>query len=315
VIQNPQNKENAMPHIRTLSDISVDDFHIILNMIDKRKQQIQAKQSITVLNNHTIGLLFEKPSTRTRAGFEIAAQKLGATTIYLPASELQLKRGEPVSDVARILGSYMDCIVARVNSHQTITDLAQYADIPVVNGLCDLAHPTQGICDIFTIREHRPNVKGLTLAYIGDGNNVCHSLLFGCAMMGMHIHVACPKGYEPNANIVKKSQEIAKQTNCRIFITESSKDAAKNADILYTDTWVSMGQEDEKQSRIALFTDYQINDSLLSIANSDALIMHCLPAYRGLEIADNMIDHPQSIIWQQGANKMYSATGILEYSI
>jgi ornithine carbamoyltransferase len=240
---------------------------------------------------------------------------LGGQAVYLPASELQLSRGEPIKDTARILGGYLNCLVARVYAHGTVVQLAAHSGQPVINALSDLEHPTQIICDLLTVAESKGTLKGLKLAYIGDGNNVCNSLLLGCAIAGMNMSVACPKGYEPNKDILKKANEIGQSSGVNLSVLREPNEAVKNADILYTDVWVSMGEEKERQKRMKAFQGYQINSKLLSVAAKGAVVMHCLPAHRGLEITDDVIEGRQSIVWQQGENKLYGAAAILDFLI
>ena len=277
------------------------------------KSVIKRGKSLHVLTDKVVGLLFEKPSTRTRASFEVAAHKLGGDAIYLAANELQLSRGEPVKDTARILGGYLQCIAARVYSNDTVVQLAEYSKVPVVNALSDLEHPSQILSDLFTIHEVKGKLKGLKLAYIGDGNNVCNSLLLGAALEGMRISVACPDKYKPNSGILKKAEERAKSTGAVVEIVRQPTEAAKDADILYTDVWVSMGDEATKDERMKAFEGYQINSDLLSVAKKDVSVMHCLPAHRGLEITDDVIEGSHSVVWQQGENKLYGAGAILEW--
>lgn len=297
----------------TLKDITRDDLFEIFNRAKSLKADIKGRKKTRSLQNQVVGILFEKPSTRTRASFEVAILRLGGKAVYLSSGELQLKRGEPVKDTARILGSYLDALVARVYDHESIEKLAQHANIPVINGLSDLTHPTQAICDLFTVLEKKGSLDGLKMAYIGDGNNVCHSLLNCCAIAGMNMTAACPKGYYPNKDIVEHSQNISNNHGRKTLIVEDPEEAVKDADILYTDVWVSMGEEAEKETKLKVFRDYQINSNLLKIAAKDALVMHCLPAYRGLEITDDVMEGPQSIIWAQGENKMYGAAAILDF--
>ena len=297
----------------SFSDLSKHELDTILEKSKNYKAQIKNHENIGTLSNKVLGLLFEKPSTRTRTSFEVAALRLGAQTVYLPSSELQLSRGEPIKDTARILGGYLDAIVARVYGHDTIIKLSQYSGVPVINGLSDLEHPTQIVCDLLTIKETKGKLEGLTLAFIGDGNNMCNSWLLGAAITGMNMTAACPEGYHPNDAILEKAKEIAEKTGSKIKVVQNPKDAAKDADILYTDVWVSMGEEEEKQKRLKAFKGYQINSELLNVAAKDAVVMHCLPAHRGLEITDEVIEGKQSIVWAQGENKLYGATGILDF--
>ncbi|NQT29223.1 MAG: ornithine carbamoyltransferase [Candidatus Saganbacteria bacterium] len=297
----------------TLTDISSDELLEIFNRIKKLKVKIKKRESIKILENKVVGLLFEKPSTRTRTSFEAAALRLGANTIYMPSSEMQLKRGEPIKDTARILGDYLDCLIARVYEHDDVVELAKYSSICVINGLSDLSHPTQVICDLFTVLEVKGKLKGLTMAYIGDGDNMCHSLMVGCAMVGMNINCACPKGYGPKPEIINEARKIGEKTGAKINVVDDPKAAARGANVFYTDVWVSMGDEASAQQRMKDFADYQINADLVKLGSKDASVMHCLPAHRGLEITDDVIEGPQSIVWQEGANKMYGAAGILDF--
>lgn len=299
--------------ILTINDLTSADLFAILERAKAFKSAVKEKKSLRILENSVIGIFFEKPSTRTRTSFESAILRLGGGAIYLSSGDLQIKRGEPIEDTARILGSYLDAVIARVYSHQTLEALSTYSGIPVINGLSDLSHPTQAICDLFTIMEVKGKVKGLTLAYIGDGNNVCHSLLLACALAGMNMHVASPKNYFPRNEVVEKAREIAEKTGARIRVVEDPEEGVRGADILYTDVWVSMGEEEEKEKKLAAFQGYQINKELLKAAAPDAVVMHCLPAYRGLEITDEVMEGPQSIIWRQGENKMHGAAGILDF--
>ena len=277
------------------------------------KTLIKRGRSITTMRGKIAGLLFEKPSTRTRTSFEVAARRLGGDSIYLAANELQLSRGEPVKDTARILGGYLDGIVARVYAHDTVVQLAKYSTVPVVNALSDLEHPTQIASDLFTIQEVKGKLKGLKLAYIGDGNNVCNSLTLGGALEGMRIAVACPPGYEPNPTILTEAEKTSRRTGGNIDVSHDPMEAARDADLLYTDVWVSMGDEASKEKRMKDFNGYQINDDLLKVAKKDVSVMHCLPAHRGLEITDDVIEGKRSIVWQQGENKLYGAASVLEW--
>jgi ornithine carbamoyltransferase len=294
-------------------DASKSDIDKILARAKMIKTTISRGRSLTSLNGKIVGLLFEKPSTRTRTSFEVAARRLGGESIYLAANELQLSRGEPVKDTARILGAYLDGIVARVYAHDTVAQLAKHSGVPVVNALSDLEHPTQIISDLFTIQEAKKKLKGLNFAYVGDGNNVCNSLLLGAATEGMNICVACPEGYEPNQTILKQAEERARSTDSTVTIVHKPEEAAEGADVLYTDVWVSMGDEATKEKRLRDFQGYQINSELLSKAKKDASVMHCLPAHRDLEITDDVIEGKQSIVWEQGENKLYGAAAVLEW--
>jgi len=297
----------------SVSDASKPEIDRVLARAKTIKASIKGGRFLSTLRGKIVGLLFEKPSTRTRTSFEVAARRLGGESIYLSANELQLSRGEPIKDTARILGGYLDGIVARVYAHDTVAQLAKYSGVPVVNALSDLEHPTQIISDLFTIEEAKRRLKGLVLAYVGDGNNVCNSLLLGAAIEGMRFRVACPEGYDPNQAILKQAEEICRSTGGETKILRKPSEAAGGADVLYTDVWVSMGDESSKQKRMQDFNGYQINSDLLKVAKKDASFMHCLPAHRGLEITDEVIEGKQSVVWQQGENKLYGAAALLEW--
>ena len=302
-----------MKSFLSVSDASKPEIDRVLARAKTIKASIKGGRFLSTLRGKIVGLLFEKPSTRTRTSFEVAARRLGGESIYLSANELQLSRGEPIKDTARILGGYLDGIVARVYAHDTVAQLAKYSGVPVVNALSDLEHPTQIISDLFTIEEAKRRLKGLVLAYVGDGNNVCNSLLLGAAIEGMRFRVACPEGYEPNQAILKQAEEICRSTGGETKILRKPSEAAGGADVLYTDVWVSMGDESSKQKRMQDFNGYQINSDLLKVAKKDASFMHCLPAHRGLEITDEVIEGKQSVVWQQGENKLYGAAALLEW--
>jgi len=299
----------------SVADLNRSEFTDLLERTRALKQSMIRRASGNILEKKVIGLLFEKPSTRTRTSFEVAAFRLGGEPIYMQSSELQGTRGEPIQDTARILGSYLDCIVARVYAHDTVIQLAKHSHVSIVNALSDLEHPTQIVSDFLTIVESKGKLQGLTLAYIGDGDNVCNSLLLGCALAGMNMNVACPEGYDPDQTILGKARSLASDSNARLAVMRKPSDAAKGADVLYTDVWVSMGQDAERDKRMKAFQGYQINSELLKTAKPDAVVMHCLPAHRGLEITDDVIEGTQSIVWQQGANKLYSAASVMEYCL
>jgi ornithine carbamoyltransferase len=297
----------------SVADASKPEIDKILARAKIIKSTVKRGRSLTTLKGKIIGLLFEKPSTRTRTSFEVAARRLGGESIYLAANELQLSRGEPVKDTARILGSYLDGIVARVYAHDTVAQLAKYSRVPVANALSELEHPTQIISDLFTIQEAKKKLKGLNFAYIGDGNNVCNSLLLGAAVEGMNITVACPEGYDPNQAILAQAESKTKSTGSMIKIVHKPEEAATGADVLYTDVWVSMGDEATKEKRMHDFQGYQINADLVRLAKKDASVMHCLPAHRDLEITDDVMESKQSLVWEQGENKLYGAAAVLEW--
>lgn len=304
-----------MKSFLSITNASKHELDRLLTKTKTVKSSIKRRSSLTSLRGKVVGLLFEKPSTRTRASFEVAARRLGGESIYLSANELQLSRGEPIKDTARILGDYMDAIVARVYSHDTAVQLADHSGVPVINALSDLEHPTQIISDLFTIQEVKRGLRGLKIAYIGDGNNVCNSLILGGVVEGMEVSVASPEGYEPKASILEKGKEEAKSSGGKVEVVRQPSEAASDADVLYTDVWVSMGDESSKERRMRDFQGYQINSDLLKVAKKDAIVMHCLPAHRGFEITDDVIEGKQSVVWQQGENKLYGAAAVLDWLV
>ncbi len=264
------------------------------------------------LKGYAVGLAFEKVSTRTRVSFEVAVLRLGGHPIFLSFDDIQIKRGEPIADTARVLSGYLNGLVIRTYEHEKLLAWGKYATVPVINGLTDLHHPCQALSDLFTIYEKKKKLKGLKLAYIGDGNNVAHSLLEGGARVGMKMAVASPEGFGPDPEIVKRAEEVAKKHGGSVSVEEDPYWAVEEADILYTDVWVSMGQEKEKQKRAKLFKPYQINQKLLACAKRDCLVMHCLPANRGEEITAEAMDGPHSIIFEQAENRLPMHQAILE---
>ena len=263
------------------------------------------------LSGKVIGLLFEKPSTRTRASFETGIYQLGGQAMYLRADELQLARGEPLKDTARILGSYLNGIVIRTYGHQNLVEFAQYSPVPIINALSDLEHPTQIIADLLTIQEVKGPLSNLRFVWLGDGNNVCNSWLLGGATMGMNVIVSCPRGFEPDKTIIDSARKLTKESGGSVEFIRDPKKAVAGADIVYTDVWVSMGQEKGAKQKERKFKPYQVNAKLLSKAESNLSVMHCLPAHRGLEITDDVLEGPSSIVWKQGENKLHGARAVL----
>jgi ornithine carbamoyltransferase len=297
----------------SVSDLSARDLSYILERTKSLKAAIKRGEVLSELRGMDIGLFFEKPSTRTRLSFEVATTSLGGHPIYLRPDELQTSRDEPLKDTARILGSYLDVIVGRVYSHQTLSDLARFSGVPVVNGLSDLEHPTQVISDLFTISETKGKLQGLRLAFIGDGDNVCNSLLLGASLVGMNVVAACPRGYGPSVEAVAAAEKNAKKFGSMVRVVDDPKEAAVDSDVLYTDVWVSMGKEAETRRRMKDFRGFQINSETLKLASREAVVMHCLPAHRGLEITDAVLEGKQSIVWRQAENKLYGAAAALEF--
>ncbi len=292
----------------TVLDFSKEELNTILRRaIDLKSGKDAGK---CPLIGRSIGLLFEKPSTRTRVSFETAIYRLGGQSIYTSAGELQIGRGETIADTARTLSRYLDAIVIRTSSHSRIEEFASNATIPVINGLSDRHHPCQALADIMTILEKKRRLGGIRLAFIGDGNNVANSLVEASARMQIDMVIACPEGYEPDPEVLDRARESEKGS---IIILRDPREAAARADVIYTDVWVSMGQEKEAEKRREKFRDYQVNDALLSSAKEDAIVMHCLPAHRGEEIIDSVMDGPHSVVFDQAENRLYSQMALLEF--
>lgn len=291
-----------------MSDFSVEELIRVIKLAGVVKQDPERFSG--ELAGKTLAMIFEKPSTRTRVSFECAMLQLGGHAISIFRDSTQLGRGETVADSARVLGRYVDALMARVNKHDSLVELAGNSGVPVINGLSDLEHPCQVISDLFTVYETRGALEGL-ITYIGDGNNVCNSLLLGCAMTGLSLRVSTPRGYEPKREILDSAVRISKKTGASIEAVEDPFEAAKNADFIYTDVWVSMGQETERDKRIEAFRDYQVNKEILTKAKGDCRVMHCLPAHRGMEITDDVLDGPKSIVWDQAENRLHAQKTIL----
>jgi ornithine carbamoyltransferase len=291
----------------SISDLTSDDIQsLISDAIDAKDQGW-----LSVLEGKSLALLFEKPSLRTRVSFEVAMRQLGGQCIYLSPAEVGLGERESVADVARVLSLYVDCIAARTFSHQTVKILANCSDVPVINALSDLEHPCQALADLLTVYEKKGDLKGLTLAYIGDGNNVAHSLLLAAALTGINFQIASPPGYTVNERILSLAQDYAQDTGTKILCTEEPRVAVNGADIVYTDVWTSMGQEAEREVRRQVFARYQVNNELLSLAKEDAIFMHDLPAHRGEEVTNDVLDGPQSVVFDQAENKMHLLKALL----
>ncbi len=301
-----------MKHLLCLNDWASSEILNVLDLADKLKYE--SKNGIRHdhhLKGKTLGMIFSKSSTRTRVSFEVGMHQLGGYALFLSSADIQLGRGETVFDTAKTLSRYLDGIMIRTFNQKDAEDLAAYGSIPVINGLTDELHPCQILADLMTIREYKGTLKGLKLAYAGDGNNVAHSLLIGCAKTGMDISVATPAGYGCDKKYVSISKEIAKETGSNIQITTDAKAAVTNADVVYTDTWVSMGMEKEKEERVNVFTPYQVNGQLFSLAKQNAVFMHCLPAYRGFEVTEDIIDGPNSVIFDEAENRLHAQKAVM----
>lgn len=300
-----------MNHFVSFTDISVIELNELLNLAADLKYQVKNHIEHHLLRGKTLGMIFAKSSTRTRVSFEVGMYQLGGQSLFLSSQDIQLGRGESVQDTAAVLSRFVDGIMIRTYSHNDIKDLVKYGSVPVINGLSDLMHPCQALADLMTIREHKGELSGLKLAYLGDGNNVANSLLHACSMAGMHISVACPKSYQPDSVCINESKSFAEQTGGSVTITDDPLKAIANADVVYTDTWISMGQEAEKAERLRVFIPYQVNQALMEKANPDAIFMHCLPAYRGYEVTEDVIDGPCSVVYDEAENRLHAQKALL----
>jgi ornithine carbamoyltransferase len=296
-------------HFLSINDVSPRELHELLEMAAKVKQS--PGDHAAALAGRSVALIFEKPSTRTRVSFEVAVATLGGHPVVLSSSELQLGRGETIEDTGRVLSRYVDAVALRTFGQERLEALAAASSIPVVNSLSDYEHPCQILADLLTITEHKGEPSGGTLVFLGDGNNVAHSLLLGGTMLGMHVRVATPHGYEPIPQVVERAEEIAAQTGGSVEVTNEPKAAASGADVLYTDVWASMGQEQEHQERVLVFSPYRLDAEAVSLAADDVIVLHCLPAHRGEEIADEVIDGPHSAVWDQAENRLHTQKALL----
>lgn len=295
-----------MKHLLKLMDLSTNEIIEILNLADQLKYEKKNGIEHHILKGKTLGLIFEKSSTRTRVSFEVGMYDLGGNALFLSSRDLQIGRGEPVQDTARVLSRYLDGIMIRTFAQREVEDLAKYGSIPIINGLTDYCHPCQVLADLMTIREHKGVLKGKKLCYIGDGNNMTNSLIVGGIKVGMEVSVACPKGYEPDAELMKWASE-----NGIFTCTENVLDAACDSDVIYTDVWASMGQEAEAEARKKIFKGYQINSDVMSVAHSDAMVMHCLPAHRGEEIAEDVLEAHANEIFDEAENRLHAQKAVL----
>ncbi len=295
-----------MNHLLKLMDLSEKDIIEILNTADQLKYEKKNGIQHHILKGKTLGMIFEKSSTRTRVSFEVGMYDLGGTALFLSSRDLQIGRGEPVQDTARVLSRYLDGIMIRTFDQEEVESLARCGTIPVINGLTDYCHPCQVLADLMTIREHKGGLKGNKLCYIGDGNNMTNSLIVGGIKMGMSVSVACPEGYLPDAEIMKWAAE-----NGNFECTDDVLKAAKDADVLYTDVWASMGQESEAEERKKIFKGYQINSEVMAVAHSDAMVLHCLPAHRGEEITDEVLEAHANEIFDEAENRLHAQKAVL----
>ncbi|OPY10720.1 MAG: Ornithine carbamoyltransferase [Syntrophus sp. PtaU1.Bin005] len=290
-------------------DLGLEDFKEIFEKARHLKSLYKEKVAYAPLKGKTLGMIFDKSSTRTRVSFEVGIYQLGGLALFLSSRDTQLGRGEPVSDTAQVMSRYLDGIMIRTYSQQMVEDFAAFADIPVINGLTDLLHPCQILSDLFTLMEKQGTFQGKKIAYIGDGNNIANSWINAAARLPFHLALACPEGYDPDESILARGIREAQEG---IVLHRDPAEAARNADVLYTDVWASMGQEEEQEERVKAFQSYQISSDLLSLAGKDAVVMHCLPAHRGEEIAEEVIDGPQSIVIDQAENRLHVQKAIME---
>ena len=298
-----------MGSLLSVSDIK-EDVEYILDLASKIKAgEIEDKP----LEGKTLAMIFEKSSTRTRLSFDVGMYQLGGRAIFLSSNDLQMGRGEPIYDTAKVLSRFVDGIMIRAKKHSDVEELAKHSEVPVISGLTDLEHPCQSLADMLTVKEHLGGWKGKKICFVGDGNNVCNSLLLIAPLLGMDMSVACPKGYEPDEDILKTAKEYAEENNTDITITDDIGVALENVDVVYTDVWVSMGDEEEAAQREIDFAPFQVNSDLMSLANDGAIFMHCLPAIRSQEVTADVIDGEQSVIFDEAENRMHAQKAVLYY--
>ncbi len=306
-----QGKNREPRHLLSILDFTVEEVEHVLQLAAKVKADKAPYRN--KLAGQSLAMIFEKPSTRTRISFEVGIYELGGQGLYLSKNDLQIGRGETIPDTAKVLGRFVSGIMARVFSHATLEGLAAHAGIPVINGLSDILHPCQGLTDYLTMREHKGNLKGLRVAYVGDGNNMAHSLANGAARVGAHFTIACPRGYEPDAKIMALAAEESRKTGsgATFRVVNDPVQGVEGADVVYTDVWTSMGQEEEKQARLKAFDKFRVDGALFAKADSKAIFMHCLPAHRGDEVTDEVADHPRSVIFDQAENRLHAQKAVM----
>ncbi|HBT20912.1 MAG TPA: ornithine carbamoyltransferase [Peptococcaceae bacterium] len=295
----------------TLYDYTPEEINFIMDFAEKLKDEHKKGITHHLLKGKTLGMIFQKSSTRTRVSFEVGMYQLGGYALFLSRNDLQLGRGETIEDTGKVFSRYLDGIMIRTFDQAEVERLAEAADIPVINGLTDLLHPCQALADIFTIREYKGKLRGIKLAYVGDGNNVANSLLIAGAKMGMNVVVCCPPGYEPDGEVLKKAYSTAESTGSKIEVLNDPETAVSGADVVYTDVWTSMGQEDEAQKRAEIFKPYQVNADLIRKAKKQCIVMHCLPAHRGEEITDEVMDGKQSVVFDQAENRLHVQKAVM----
>jgi len=294
-----------------VADWTGDELERTLDLADELKEQQKRREQHHLLPGRTLGMIFQKPSTRTRVSFEVGIAQLGGIGLYLSAGDLQLGRGETLKDTATVLSRYLDAIMIRTFAQEDVEELARNTSIPVINGLTDSAHPCQALADVMTIRERRGRLDGVTLVYLGDGNNVCASLMVATAKLGLNFRAATPKGYEPSAEAVEIAREAAAESGATIELLADPREAAAGADVLYTDVWTSMGQEEERERRLRDLTGFGIDDELVGLASEGAIVLHCLPAHYGEEITEDVLYGPQSAVWDQAENRLHAQKALM----
>jgi ornithine carbamoyltransferase len=295
----------------SIKDYTQEEVYQIFEVTKKLKEKQQRREPHPLLAGKTLGMIFSKSSTRTRVSFEVGIYQLGGHALFLSANDTQLGRGETIKDTSLVLSRYLDGIMIRTFAHQDVLELAEYASIPVINGLTDWLHPCQVMGDLFTVLEKKQRLAGLKLAFIGDGNNVAHSLLIGGAKVGMDVAIACPAGYEPDPAVLKIASQDAKVTGSRLTVVHDPQEAMEGADVIYTDVWASMGQEQEKEKREKAFQGYCVDTKLMQLAHPEAIVLHCLPAHRGEEITDDVMDGTQSAIFDEAENRLHVQKAIM----
>lgn len=292
-------------HFLTLLDYSPDELRALLARAIELKKILKSGKSHTPLQNKTLAMIFDKSSTRTRVSFETGMVQLGGHALFLSPRDTQFGRGEPIEDSAKVLSRMVDCVMIRTFAHENVEKFAAHSSVPVINGLTDLYHPCQLLADMQTWFEHRGDIKGATVAWIGDGNNMCHSYINAAKQLDFQLNIACPQEYSPNKNIVEQAKD-------KILLTHNARQAIEHADLVVTDVWASMGQEQEQTERQKVFQNFQVNENLLSLASKDALFMHCLPAHRGEEVTAEVLDGTQSVVWNEAENRLHAQKALIE---
>lgn len=298
-------------HLISLKELSREDFQTIFDLAARLKQDVYTGRKHDLLAGKTLGMIFQKPSLRTMVSFQVGMHQLGGYAVYLGPDQISLGKRESTEDIAKVLSSYVDGIMARTFEHSIVEELAANSRVPVINGLTDFNHPCQVLADLFTIVERKRRLKGLKLTYIGDGNNMTHSLMYGCTKVGMSVAIATPAGYEPLQSVVEEAREIGKKTGAEVILTNDVKKAAKGSDVLYTDVWASMGQEGEKEERVQKFEGYQINSDVMSVTNDNSIVLHCLPAHYNEEITHDVAHGPQSAVFQEAENRLHAQKAVM----